>query len=172
MIMGRTRSREYAISKYSSCRRYRLLQWKVVGRNPFGMHINSKLPPQGKPPRGGGETILLIEDEPDVRTVLRLLLETRGYRVMTAESGMQGLGLFRDNQDIIRVTITDMRMKGMQGIEVIKELRSINVHARIVAVSGFRNGRDLISEEPGRLIFLPKPMSGAELVVAVQSVLL
>ena len=114
---------------------------------------------------------MLIEDEPNVRKILRLLLETNGYRVMTAESGIEGLELFRENQGIIRVTITDMRMKGMQGTEVIKELRNINAHARILAVSGFRNSLDLISEEPGRLIFLPKPMSRAELMVAVQGML-
>jgi DNA-binding NtrC family response regulator len=136
------------------------------------MDNNSKPLLQGKPPRGAGETILLIEDEPNVRKILRLLLESYGYRVMTAESGIEGLGLFRDNQDVIRVTITDMRMKGMQGTEVIKELRSINVHARIVVVSGLRNIRELISEEPGRLIFVPKPMSKEELMVAVQSMLL
>lgn len=128
-------------------------------------------PPQGKLLRGGGEMILLIEDEPEVRKILRLLLEINGYRVMTAESGSEGVALFRENQGTIRITITDMRMKGIQGTEVIKELRTINADARILAVSGFRSSLDLISEEPGRLIFLPKPMSRAELMVAVQSML-
>lgn len=135
------------------------------------MHDNSKPLQLGKLPLGSGEMILLIEDEPNVRKILCLLLETSGYRVMTAESGIEGLCLFKKNQEIIRITITDMRMKGMQGTDVIKELRNININARILAVSGFRSSLDLIPEEPGRLIFLHKPMSRAELIGAVQSML-
>ena len=91
---------------------------------------------------------------------------------MVAGSGTEGLGLFREHQSIVRVTITDIKMRGMQGTEVIKELRDIDANARIVAVSGFRGSRDEIPEEPGRLIFLPKPMSRAELVGAVQCLLI
>ena len=135
------------------------------------MHNNAKPLLKGRPPRGAGETILLIEDEPEVRKILRLLLETHGYRVITAESGLEGLSLFKEHQDIVRVTITDVRMKGMQGTEVIKELRVINSGVRIIVISGFRDSPDLFPEEPGRLIFLPKPMSKIELVAAVQSML-
>lgn len=126
---------------------------------------------QRKSLRGNGETILLIEDDLEVRKILRLLLESYGYRVIAAASGGEGLEMFRDNQDIVRVTVTDMRMQGMQGTEVIKELRRINALARIVVVSGLRNIRELISEEPGRLVFVPKPMSKSELIAAVQGLL-
>jgi two-component system, cell cycle sensor histidine kinase and response regulator CckA len=136
------------------------------------MPANAKPLLREKLPRGSGETILLIEDDPEVRKILRLLLETHGYRVMVAGSGTEGLGLFREHQSNIRVTITDIKMRGMQGTEVIRELRDIDANARIVAVSGFRGSRDEIPEEPGRLIFLPKPMSRAELVGAVQCLLL
>ena len=121
--------------------------------------------------RATGETVLVIEDDPHVRRVLNLYLETSGYCVLTAGNGGEGLDRFRENQGIIRVTITDMRMKGMQGTEVIAELRKINAHARIVVASGLSNIHELISEEPGRLVFVRKPMSKNELIAAVHTLI-
>ena len=113
----------------------------------------------------------MIEDEADVRKILRLMLESRGYAVLVAESGLEGLQIFRDHKNIIRATVTDLRMGGMQGTEVVKGLRSIDADARIVVVSGFRAGHDQIMEESGRLIFVPKPTSSSELAAAIQSLL-
>ncbi len=122
-------------------------------------------------PRGNGKTILIIEDEPGVREIVRRLLEVRGYRTLIAVNGSEGLGIYRQHSDKVCLVLTDMRMPGVQGTELIRELRLINPDVRIVAMSGVLGENDQIVEEPGRLIFLPKPMTLEELMGAVQRVL-
>jgi DNA-binding NtrC family response regulator len=121
--------------------------------------------------RGHGETILIIDDEFHVRDIVRKLLELRGYRTLMAESGTAGLALYREYHHSVDAVLTDMRMPAMPWSEIILALRNINPDARIVGMSG-RIDRDMEeSEEPGRLTFLPKPMSSESLVEALQSVL-
>ena len=121
--------------------------------------------------RGNGETILVIEDEPGVREMVRRLLEFRGFRTLVAESGPAGLALYRLHQAAVRAIITDMRMPVMQGAQVIQELRAINPDVRIVAMSGVIDSNGRMAEETARLAFLPKPMTSSELVDALQRVL-
>lgn len=121
--------------------------------------------------RGNGEIILLIEDEPDVREMIRRLLEFRGFRTLVAENGSAGLALYREHLSGVHAIVTDMRMPDMSGTEVIYEIRRLNPNARIVVMSGVVDHNYRFLEEPGRLAYLPKPMTSAELVHAVQSVL-
>jgi len=121
-------------------------------------------------PRGRGETILIIDDEAAVREVVSALLKAYGYESIVAEDGPAGLELYRINRNQVQVVITDMMMPGMQGPDVIRELRTINPDCRIIAMSGIVAERSEIREEPGRLIFLAKPMTGAELLTALQRV--
>ena len=122
-------------------------------------------------PRGHGETVLVIDDEPAVREVVRSLLKIYGYAPLVAEDGASGIALFRERQPDVSVVVTDMMMPGIQGPEVIRELRAINPDVRVVAMSGVISERGEISEDPGRLVFLAKPMTGAELLGAVQRVI-
>lgn len=123
-----------------------------------------------EPAGGHGETVLVIDDESGVREIARALLEARGYRVLLAENGPAGLSLYRGHP-AIAVVVTDMMMPGMQGVEVIAQLRSINPDARIVAMSGVIGEQTAVTEEPGRLVFLPKPMPASALVRAIRRVL-
>jgi CheY-like chemotaxis protein len=122
-------------------------------------------------PRGRGEVILVIDDEPSVRDVVRSLLKIYGYTSLGAEDGPSGLALYREHRDKIQVVITDMMMPGMQGVDVIRELRALNPDCRLVAMSGVVSERTEIGEESGRLVFLPKPMTGAELLEALRRVM-
>jgi len=78
--------------------------------------------------------ILIIDDEPLVRTVLRSLLEREGYTVMEASNGRAGLALWRHTpSDLV---LTDMFMPHQDGIEVIVQLTRIWPHAKIIAMTG------------------------------------
>ena len=122
--------------------------------------------------RGRGETILVIDDEIGVRDVMRLLLKTYGYTPLIAEDGLSGLALYREHQKQVKVVVTDMMMMpGMHGPDVIREIRAINPDCRIVAISGVFQEQAGIIEEPGRLIFLHKPMTGTELVDAIELIM-
>ncbi|HYC71773.1 MAG TPA: response regulator [Opitutaceae bacterium] len=120
---------------------------------------------------GLGRTVLLIEDEESVRAVTQALLEASDFRVLVAEDGLAGIGLYRNHRAEIHAVITDMMMPGMQGPEVIAELKQLNPEVRIVAMSGVVGERAGLTEQPGRLAFLQKPMTGEDLLRALIAVL-
>ncbi len=143
------------------------LYFPAVISKPSAPVIESK----ANMPRGQGETILVIDDEPSVRDVVKSLLKIYGYSPLVANDGVSGLAIYREQQARIRVVITDMMMPGMQGPEVVRGLRALNPEIRVVAMSGVVSERSEITEEPGKLVFLPKPMTGAELLGALQRVM-
>jgi CheY-like chemotaxis protein len=89
--------------------------------------------------------ILLIDDDGFYRGVLRQILEDGGHRVTEAANGRDGLARFR-TQPPPDLVITDMRMPGFDGGEVIRRLRAASKDVRILAVSGtatLRSAEDL-----------------------------
>ncbi|MRR37146.1 response regulator [bacterium] len=78
--------------------------------------------------------ILLIDDDDNVREVIRQMLESGGYEVEDAPSGFEGVKRFREHgADLV---ITDIVMAGMDGVETIMELRLISPEVKIIAISG------------------------------------
>lgn len=122
-------------------------------------------------PKGKGETILVIDDEKAVRDVSGALLKACGFTVLSAESGLAGLALYREHRAKIQAVLTDMMMPGIQGPEFIRELRVINPDVPIVAMSGMMGERFGLEEEAGRLVFLQKPMTVEELIRKLRLVL-
>lgn len=123
------------------------------------------------PPRGEGETILVIDDEADVREVVQALLETSGYKVVLAADGMSGLALYGKERAKIAAVITDMMMPAMQGPQVLKELQRLNPDVKVVAMSGVLGNNSNIREVPGRVLLLQKPMTGVTLLQTVHRLL-
>lgn len=91
--------------------------------------------------------VLLVDDNRDGLLVRSLLLEELGYRVQIAESGEEGLKLFRtSNFDVV---VTDYRMPHMNGVEFIGRIRLENPNARIILLSGFVEPLGLTEENTG-----------------------
>ena len=82
--------------------------------------------------------ILIIDDEASVRTMLRRVLEEAGHTVFEASGGRDGLTLSRKERT--DVVVTDLYMPGADGIEVIRELRKVSTHPKIICM---RMGRDV-----------------------------
>jgi len=78
--------------------------------------------------------ILLIDDDGFYRGVIRRILEDDGHQVIEALDGAEGLEMYRRYKPAL--VITDMRMPGVEGAEVIRTLRQMDRGARIIAVSG------------------------------------
>lgn len=120
---------------------------------------------------GHNKTVLVIDDEESIRVVTEALLNAAGYRAVLADDGASGIETYRVHHDKICAVLTDMMMPGMQGAQVVAELRKIDPAVPVVAMSGIVGDSTGLKEEPGRLKFLQKPMTGIALVNAVQAVL-
>ena len=107
-----------------------------------------KTPPSNLP------RVLIVDDNADGLLVRRALLEEAGWRVEVAENGAEGLSLFQ--RSAFDVVVTDYRMPGMNGAEVIQAIRLIQPQARIILLSGFVDPLGLTEENTGADVVLPK----------------
>jgi DNA-binding NtrC family response regulator len=79
--------------------------------------------------------ILIIDDEPVIRDLLFDVLSRKGYKVDTAEDGAVGLKKAKANR--YTVVFTDIRMPGMNGVEVYKKLKTISPESRVIVMTGY-----------------------------------
>jgi PAS domain S-box-containing protein len=85
----------------------------------------------------GTETILLGEDDPQVRKVVRSILERGGYQVIEAADGREAVAAFEANRDRIALCLLDLVMPGLNGREVMEAIRRISPGARFLFSSGY-----------------------------------
>ncbi len=122
----------------------------------------------------GSGTILVIDDEPDVRELCKDLLTTLGYRILLADSGSAGINVYRERKDEISLVILDMIMPKMGGREVFQNLKMINPDVKVLLCSGFsQNGFAGIKEliRKGAAAFVPKPFSRQAIGLAIKKAL-
>jgi CheY-like chemotaxis protein len=86
--------------------------------------------------RGSG-TVLVVDDEEEVRDVTRWMLESAGFSVLTAQDGVEGVDLFRSNKEGIDAVLLDLAMPGMGGEEALHEMRRLRPDIRILLISGY-----------------------------------
>jgi DNA-binding response OmpR family regulator len=115
-------------------------------------------------------TILLIEDDADIRATVQTLLATDGYKVETAEDGLVGLErAFLLKPDLI---LTDLRLPGLGGAEVCKRLRAGRLNSPIIVISGASDEFDkVLLLELGADDYVVKPFGARELLARIKAVL-
>jgi CheY-like chemotaxis protein len=127
--------------------------------------------PYSEAPRGT-ETVLLAEDENDVREVAREFLESGGYKVIEAPDGATALRLAAEHRGEIGILITDMVMPKMTGQELARRLRAERNGLRVLYMSGYSEGAAAESaqgDSPIRL--LTKPFSRSAILRTVREIL-
>jgi len=117
--------------------------------------------------------VLVIDDEEQVRTLIREVLEGAGHEVMEAGNGREAMKLFEANPT--SVVITDLVMPEQDGLETIRELRRRFPAVKIIAVSGAQQKLNLdllyVAEKLGALRTLEKPFDIRKLVALVEELL-
>ncbi|MBW1783604.1 MAG: response regulator [Deltaproteobacteria bacterium] len=116
--------------------------------------------------------ILLIDDEPDILKTLEMTLTQEGYRVTTATRGEVGLEMFRKQP--FELVITDMRMPGIDGIEVIRQVKELDPDVEAIVLTGYATLENAIISlrNVGALDYLTKPLENIdELFMAVERAL-
>lgn len=108
--------------------------------------------------------LMVVDDEPTVRSLVQRVMERRGFTVLCAFDGPNAVQLFRENPDDIAIILLDMTMPQMSGEEVFRELRRIRPDVRVVLSSGY-NEEDATSRFAGKGLagFLQKPYTPATL---------
>ena len=113
--------------------------------------------------------ILLVDDEPVVRGVAQRSLEFKGYTVIPAASGAEGLELFRRYDEAIGIVIADIKMPGLSGPEMVEGIRRFAPKVNVLFISGDHDALpDWARNTCG---VLPKPFTPSELVSAVEDCL-
>ena len=118
----------------------------------------------------GTGTILLVEDEPMVRTVAERALTRHGYQVLTANNGEEALEIV-DRGDEIALLISDVVMPLMDGPTMVREARKTRPDLPILFMSGYAEEQLRKSIDIANVAFLPKPFSVQELAEAVRKAL-
>ncbi len=117
--------------------------------------------------------ILIIDDDEDIRDILREVMESAGYHADIAEDGTRGMRL--QKQEPYHLIITDIIMPGKEGIETILELKSNFRDLKIIAISGGGriSGDDYlnIARKIGADRVLTKPFSNNEIVEQVRELI-
>ena len=118
----------------------------------------------------GTGTVLLVEDEPMVRTVAERALTRHGYKVLTANNGEEALEIV-DRGDEIALLISDVVMPVMDGPTMVREARKTRPDLPILFMSGYAEEQLRKSIDIANVAFLPKPFSVQELAEAVRKAL-
>ncbi len=127
-------------------------------------------PPE--PKRRGTETILVVDDDSGVRALVHRSLETRGYRVISANNGAQALDLSERRAGQIDLLVTDVVMPGMSGPALAKRLAASRPAMRVLYMSGYAGDAiDRVGLAETGVSFLRKPFTPEGLEAAVQDVL-
>ena len=124
--------------------------------------------PVDRAARGSGQLILLIDDEPAIRTAARSLLERQGYLVITAVDGREALQRFEERSQQIALVLTDVMMPVMGGTVLVQALRKRAPTLPIIATTGMATDQSRMELlAMGVREILQKPCTPAELLGAV-----
>jgi CheY-like chemotaxis protein len=120
----------------------------------------------------GRETVLLTEDEEQVRQMIRIILEMNGYHVLEAASGEEALALYKQHVDRIDLIMTDVVMPGMSGRELAQSLEILHLGIKVLYMSGYTDDaivrHGLLDQE---IAFLQKPFTPDALMRKMREVL-
>jgi len=123
-------------------------------------------------PRGRGEAVLIIDDEPAVLAVISEMLEAFGYPTFTAGNGEEAVRIYMRHRDQIAAVLTDMAMPIMDGPATIRALMKINPVIKVIAASGFKTSQsEAHLADLGIRHFLSKPYPAEILLKTLRAVL-
>jgi len=120
----------------------------------------------------GTETILVVEDQRDVRSLIHAVLKAHGYRVVQAANGEEALRWCQEHQEPIDLLLTDVVMPGINGKELNDRIQKLRPNTRTLFMSGY--SESIIAHngtlQPG-IAFVPKPLTAETLLAKIRDVL-
>jgi len=116
------------------------------------------------------ERILVVDDEPSMREFLEIMLSQEGYQVTTASTGEEGLKTYRNTEpDLV---LTDVRMPGMSGLDLIREIHNVDPSVPIIAITAYASADDALrAVREGAYDYLSKPFQVEDLRIIIRNAL-
>ncbi len=117
-----------------------------------------------------GDRLLVVDDEPSMREFLEIMLTQDGYEVRTAATGEEAFKLYkRETPDLV---LTDVKMPGMSGLDLIREIRSMDSSIPVIAVTAYASADDAIrAVREGAYDYLSKPFHTEDLRLIIRNAL-
>jgi PAS domain S-box-containing protein len=116
--------------------------------------------------------ILVVDDEPAFREMIRLIIEEDGHQVLLAASGIEALRTLRSEYDTLSLVILDLRMPGVDGLAVLEELRGLAPGLPVLVTTGYASDEEKTSAlSRGAQMVLEKPYRVTELRAALAELL-
>jgi len=115
-------------------------------------------------------TILVVDDEPAICSLIRNALAPQGYTILLANNGRDALQLCTNHKGPIQLLVTDLLMPGMNGLELAVKVQALRPQTRILYLSDSSLVAGGFANEP-HLMFLPKPFTLVALVNTVRKLL-
>ena len=123
-------------------------------------------------PAGGWETVLLVEDEAELRELVRASLEERGYRVLVAAGGEEAIRISREHANPVHLLITDIVMPEMSGADVARRVRRQRPSMQVLYMSGYTDVALHHTEGTGPTMhFISKPFTPSALARKVREII-
>jgi len=115
-------------------------------------------------------SILIVDDDQSLREMLEILLTREGYHVALAASGPDALELFKKN--VFPLVLTDIRMKPMDGLSLLKEIKAFRPQTEVIMISGYPNPETAVEAmKEGAYDLCPKPFINKDLVQVIRDAL-
>lgn len=108
--------------------------------------------------------ILLVDDEAAVRTTTRRLLERNGWRVIEASNGDEAFALFLTHRDKLSVVLTDVRMPGVDGVDLVRRVRNVTPEFPVLFFSGYDELDQIGAADVANVPLIAKPFSVSDLL--------
>jgi two-component system cell cycle sensor histidine kinase/response regulator CckA len=127
-------------------------------------------------PRGNGELILVVDDEENIREVIRNILASHGYEVLTAKDGADATSQYALRRNEIKAVVTDLDMPVMDGLKLIHVLRNMNPDVRVLVSSGVASQQGMTArvaelQAIGVSTILRKPYTVEKILLEVAALL-
>jgi two-component system cell cycle sensor histidine kinase/response regulator CckA len=123
-------------------------------------------------PKGNGELVLTVDDEPAVRQIAGVILKSNGYRPLVAADGVEALALFQQNRDAVKVVVADLMMPRLDGPATIRALRRLKPGIKTITITGLgEEGRITEAKAAGTDAVINKPFTAEQLLTTIKQLL-
>ncbi|RLE07339.1 MAG: sigma-54-dependent Fis family transcriptional regulator [Candidatus Aminicenantes bacterium] len=114
-----------------------------------------------------GVDILIVDDEPRMRHILRIILEEAGYSVKEAANGVEALGII--SRHPCGVVFTDLKMEGMDGVELLRRIKETNPETPVVVLTAFGSIESAVEAmHEGALDYITKPFEEEKILITAE----